>query len=212
MPIPRANPDLILHYHGNIGPELVPLCILDALTLVPRIRFRVIGYSTRGQEPYVQKLLERAHNLGLSERVEVRPALARNALLEETRSASIGLALMPVKSPNLNFATMIGASNKPFDYLACGVPVLVSDLDEWRTTFVGPGYGLACDPRDPQSIAQVLNWFVRHRSEARLMGELGRQRVLKDWNYEHQFAPVLEKIRCASERSAGALPACSPFE
>ena len=89
---------------------------------------------------------------------------------------------------------MTGASNKPFDYLACGVPLLVSDLPEWRETFVAPGYALACNTDDPHSIAEALRWFVEHPEETRQMGERGRERILNEWNYENQFQNVLERM------------------
>ena len=92
---------------------------------------------------------------------------------------------------------MAGASNKPFDYLACGLALLVSDLPDWRKMFVEPGYGLACNPNDTDSIAAQLRWFLKHPAETREMGERGRQRILTEWNYERQFAAVVEVIQKA---------------
>jgi hypothetical protein len=34
------------------------------------------------------------------------------------------------------------------------------------------------------------------------MGERGRQRILKDWNYERQFQPVLDLLNGVSSRQA----------
>ena len=89
---------------------------------------------------------------------------------------------------------MVGASNKPFDYMASGLALLVTDLPDWRTTFVENGYGLACDSDDCRSIADALQWFFDHPKDTRRMGEHGRMRVLTDWNYETQFAPILKTI------------------
>ncbi|MGA9995595.1 MAG: glycosyltransferase, partial [Pyrinomonadaceae bacterium] len=89
---------------------------------------------------------------------------------------------------------MTGASNKPFDYLACGLPLLVSDLPDWRNFFVEPGYALACDMENPQSIADAVRWYLDHPEEMRRMGEGGRQRIISEWNYEKQFSPILEKL------------------
>ena len=89
---------------------------------------------------------------------------------------------------------MVGASNKVFDYLASGLALLVSDLPEWKETYVEPGYGLACNPDDPQSIASALERFLKHPTEMREMGERGRQKILKEWNYEQQFMPVLGRL------------------
>ena len=105
---------------------------------------------------------------------------------------------MPVHTEEVNERWMRGASNKTFEYLARGVPVLVSDLPEWKATFVDSGFGRACTPDDPGSIADALKWFAEHAEDARRMGERGRQRILSEWNYERQFEPVLERMQAAS--------------
>ena len=89
---------------------------------------------------------------------------------------------------------MAGASNKAFDYLACGLPILVSNLPEWKKMYVTPGYALACDPDDVEDVTLKLRWFIEHSQEAKLMGEKGRKRILEEWNYETQFKPVLDLI------------------
>ena len=85
---------------------------------------------------------------------------------------------------------MAGASNKPFDYLARGCALLISDLPDWREMYFEPGYARACDPDNPESIIAAVRWFLEHPEELRAMGEAGRRRILQDWNYETQFAPV----------------------
>jgi glycosyltransferase involved in cell wall biosynthesis len=94
---------------------------------------------------------------------------------------------------------MTEASNKAFDHLACGLPVVVSELPDWRVAYVEPGYGLACDPQDPESIAGAIRRFLDSPELARSMGERGRQRILKEWNYEACFQPVLQRLQGAPE-------------
>jgi len=101
---------------------------------------------------------------------------------------------MPLRAHNINEQAMLGASNKAFDYLACGLALLVSDLPEWREMFVEAGDGLACDPQDPNSIARQLRWFLEHPAETRSMGAKGRQRILSEWNYERQYSPVVRHL------------------
>ncbi len=192
---PRAehrNDSVYLWYHGSIVPSQLPPAVIDALTGLPEsLTLRVAGYETIGHIGYVEALRELSQRLGVSGRVEFLGALPRRAeLLRQCCNADIGLALFtkPTREP------MVGASNKPFDYLACGLALLVSDLPDWRRVYVEPGYGLACDPDDPASIAAALRWFLEHPEEMRAMGERGRQRILEEWNYERQFAPVLERL------------------
>jgi glycosyltransferase involved in cell wall biosynthesis len=143
-----------------------------------------------------------AAQLGIAGRVEfLGPVPQREELLALCRQCDVGLSLMPKQSLDNNEQTMTGASNKPFDYLACGLALLVSDLPDWRVLFVDGGYALAVDPADPHSIATAVRWLLEHPAESRAMGERGRQRILREWNYEEQFAPVLPRL---TEKSSHA--------
>ena len=82
-------------------------------------------------------------------------------------------------------------------------------LPDWRAMYVEAGYGLACDAEDPPSVAAALRWLLDHPREMRTMGERGRRRIAADWNYETQFASVLERLR-KSTRSVGAAPVTIP--
>jgi glycosyltransferase involved in cell wall biosynthesis len=181
-------------YHGSIVPARLPRTLIEALTLVnPCVKLRVIGYETAGHVGYVRELTELAASLGVGQRLEFLPMVpTRDELLTLSDRSEIGLSLMPLRTDDVNERWMSGASNKTFDYMARGVPVLVSDLPEWKATFVDAGFGRACKPDDPQSIADALEWFHEHREDARRMGECGRQRILTDWNYERQFEPVFQ--------------------
>jgi glycosyltransferase involved in cell wall biosynthesis len=126
--------------------------------------------------------------------VAVSPPIAtRVDLLASCGEADVGLSFMPLSTDDANLQFMVGASNKPFDYLARGLALLVSDVPDWRQEYVEHGYGLACDPSDERSIADALRWMYDHPDEMRMMGERGRKRVASDWNYEYQFAPVLAR-------------------
>lgn len=190
----KSDGEPFLYYHGNLGPELVPMTAIRALASVPSVRLKLIGYSTAGQEFYISELKSLARECRLADRLEFLPALPRAHLLVEARKSSVGLALMPRNSPNINLRHLVGASNKPFDYMACGLALLVSDLPDWKEMFVEPGYGRACDANDPESISDALNWFIHNPKETRLMGERGRQQILKCWNYETQFEEVKRRL------------------
>jgi glycosyltransferase involved in cell wall biosynthesis len=186
-------------YHGSIVPSRLPPTVLEALALLPpSVRLRVIGYETAGHRGYVERLRETAEQLGIAARVEFHRAVPRGALLSWCERSDVGLALMPRLSDDVNEEAMAGASNKPFDYLACGAAVLVSDLPDWRAMYVEPGYGLACDPGEPRSVAAALRWLLERPAARRAMGERGRRRIALEWNYERQFRPVVDRIEGVS--------------
>jgi glycosyltransferase involved in cell wall biosynthesis len=161
--------------------------------LPERVKLRAIGYETVGHRGYVEELRALAVTLGISHRVEfVGTIPTRNELFARCREADIGLAFMPRTSLDINEQAMTGASNKPFDYLACGLALLVSDLPDWRALYVESNLALPVNPEDAASIAAALRWLLERPDELRKMGERGRQRILAEWNYEKQFRPVFE--------------------
>jgi glycosyltransferase involved in cell wall biosynthesis len=188
------NRALRLYYHGNLSPNLIPPTLIDAMQrAVLPIELRVVGYTTLGNR-HDERLRELAGERGMANAVQIEPSVPRHELFAKMCGCQVGIALMPVETANLNFQHMVGASNKVFDYLANGLALLVSDLPEWRRTFVEPGYGLACDPRDADSIVAALRWFSEHPEETRKMGERGRDRIRQEWNYEAQFSIVLKVL------------------
>jgi glycosyltransferase involved in cell wall biosynthesis len=189
-------------YQGSLSPDRLPVSVLAALAMLPEtVKLRVIGYEVIGSAGYIATLQKRACELGVLDRVDF-PAgpMSRSELLEFGRKSDIGLSFMPMRTNDINMRAMTGASNKAFDYLACGLALLVSDLADWRSFFVAPGYGLACDPADSTSIANSLSTFLGNLKETRAMGEKGRRRVAAEWNYETQFEPVLAAIQSAPPR------------
>jgi glycosyltransferase involved in cell wall biosynthesis len=194
--------ELHLYYHGNLSPRLLPLALIEAMAKARcPVRLTAIGYKTISNENYDRTIADRASTLGIADRVTILPAIPRADLLGRAREFDVGWAVLPVDEQDVNFRYMVGASNKAFDYLACGLALLVTNDPQWKSTFVDQGYGLSCNPEDPDSIAEALTWFCGHREQMRKMGEMGRSRVLEQWNYETQFAPVRDLMDAAVAQS-----------
>jgi glycosyltransferase involved in cell wall biosynthesis len=187
---------LILYYHGSITPDRIPGQIIVAVTrLKDAIRLRLVGYETVGSVGYLRELTAIAANSGASGAVEVLGTIPfRSDLLRNASTAHVGIVLMPKQSRDINMEHMVGASNKAFDYMACGLPLLVTNSPDWLDNFVRPGYARACDPTDPDSIETELRWYLEHPAERRAMGELAREKIRHAWNYDTVFAGVLAQI------------------
>jgi glycosyltransferase involved in cell wall biosynthesis len=187
---------LVVYFHGSITPDRLPLAVVEAVRRSRgRVCLRIAGYEAPGAAGYVQRLLEFGGDDTSTGVVEYLGQVPSRADLVATAArAHVGLALMPRHSSDLNLGHMTGASNKPFDYMAAGLALLVSDRPDWRDMFVGPGYARTCDPADPTSIAAALAWFIDHPEERRAMGALGRAKIEADWNYDSAFEPVMSGL------------------
>lgn len=193
------------YYHGSINRERLPLSVLDALAKASSdARLTVVGYETIGSQGYLQELWERAKRNDLERRTEFVRATSRFEILDLARRADVGLSFMPTVSADANLAQMVGASNKPFDYLAVGMALLVSDLEEWRRLYVAAGCAIACDPTNVPDLAAAMAWCCANPARVRELGEAGRRRVHADWNYERQFQPVLDVLTATVATSKNA--------
>lgn len=198
----KQKENLVIYYHGSINSERLPLCILDALELLPFLfTFKFAGYETVGSRGYIQKLIEGAKSRGLESKVKYLGVLfSREQLLKICLDSHVGLSFMPKASKDVNMLHMCGASNKPYDYLAAGCAVLVSDLPEWKEMFVQPGYGLSCDSGSAESIAEAFRQFYSDMGKTVEMGQRGREQILKEWHYEREFQHVIEAINKTKTR------------
>ena len=80
--------------------------------------------------------------------------------------------------------------NKIFEYMAEGIPFVASDFPHWRE--LGEGAGVFVNPLDPQAIAQAIDWLLMHPEEAEAMGQRGRERVLKEYNWDAEAQKLLK--------------------
>jgi glycosyltransferase involved in cell wall biosynthesis len=194
----KPGSELIIWYHGSINVSRVPPeLVVAASRFHGAVRLRLAGYETAGSAGYVEKLINVAAKNGTPGIIEFLGSIPyRKDLLKAASKADVALSLMPKTSENINMRHMVGASNKPFDCMASGLPLLVSDLSEWTSTFVEPCYALACDPTDVDSIETQLRWYLDHPVERREMGRRCADKIRHGWNYDTVFKDVLTTLEC----------------
>ena len=193
-----------LYYHGSINAQRLPIALAEALRMLPReIGLRIAGYETIGSRGCVDAFLARAAALGVErDRFDYRGCLQRREMLQLASACDIGLMFVPLQSGDINMRAMVGASNKSYEYMLCGLPQLVSPLPEWIAAVAAPGYGIACDPTDAQALAEAMLKLHEDRGLRRTMGADAHRRICDEWNYETEFAPVLERLERGNRGAA----------
>jgi glycosyltransferase involved in cell wall biosynthesis len=189
-------PPLVVYYHGSITPERLPETVALAVRrMAGRVQLRIAGYEAPDARGYVRHLVGGDCGAAAGASIEYIGMVKERAdLLMHAARAHVGLALMPFPSGDLNMRHMTGASNKPFDYMAVGLALLVSDIPDWTRIFVEPGFGLACNPADPDSLSAALGWFIDHPEARRAMATRARNKIESEWNYDTKFRAVLESL------------------
>lgn len=189
-----------LYYHGSIVPDRLPLAVIDALALLPpKVYLRIVGYETPGGAGYLKAIKQRAREQGVLDRIDIVGPISRFTLHQFARTSHVGLSLMPMISKDLNMVHMIGASNKPFDYLANGCPMIVSDLPDWRQMFVDAGVASDCNPASATSIRDAVNHWLTRPDLYQKAQQDGLRLVMERWNYDDQFGPIVGALRSSTK-------------
>ena len=201
-PYPK-RPNTVL-YHGNMSKVRGLPDVLRAIELVPAdlgCRLRLLGHF---KDPAL------ARRTAAVERVDLLSWQPFAEVIRELFQARVGLALL---HPHPNHMDAI-RSNKLFEYMAAGLPVIASDFPTWRELVVGTGCGLVVDPRDPTAIAAAIEHLLTHPADAEAMGERGRAAVLERFNWDGEGARLVSLYRDlqnghrspSNGRPAGARP------
>jgi glycosyltransferase involved in cell wall biosynthesis len=201
---PRAKSFDVV-YRGGLSGRAGTFLLLEAMRLLAArgnpVRLLLIGYFD-GPSAEVA-LRECIHAFGLESNIEIRGRLAHEDMAGALSEARIGVCpLQPVPKFLLNIPV------KVFEYWACGLPVVASDLPPIRPFLRNGHAGFLVPPESATDLAQSLAWLLDHPRGAARMGEYGRELVAQRFNNGceihklHRFcARITEGVTTCSNRT-----------
>jgi len=166
-------------YRGGLSERAGTFLLLEAMRLLSTranpVRLLLIGYFDSPADETA--LRERICVLGLESSVEIRGRLAHEQMAGALSEARIGVCpLQPVPKFLLNIPV------KVFEYWACGLPVVASDLPPIRPFLRNGHAGFLFPPKSATALAQSIGWLLDHPQEAARIGERGRELVAQRFN------------------------------
>ena len=198
FPAPRPlSRSFDIVYRGGLSERTGTLLLLEALKLLESAgrysRLLLLGYFDDAASEKI--LRNRLRELGLDSQVEIRGRIDH-----EDMAAALGEARIGV-SPLL--ATPKFLRNIPvkiFEYWACGLPVVASDLPPGRPFFRDGQAGKLVPPGNAIELARSIAWLLDHPDAAARMGANGRKLVVQRFNN----GPESLKLRRFVDQIAGA--------
>ena len=143
-----------------------------------------------GKTTYWERLETLAQALGIEHRFVILPPVGYDQVAQFTPGADVGHALYePI---HMSHATPTTSSNKMMEYMAAGLPLLVSDIPSLRALVERYQCGITADQESPESIAVAVNALLGDPARARQMGAAGRQAFEQVFCYERQFGPAVD--------------------
>lgn len=103
-----------------------------------------------------KNLMKLTEDMKLTDRVKFLPKVPLEDLPKYTKNAYLGFQVLN----NVCFNHYSASSNKLFEYIMAGVPVVACDFPEIKKVVSGENIGVVVDSHDPTSIAAGVNELV----------------------------------------------------
>lgn len=181
------SPEYIVVRKGAISFDHGLKETLEALALCPSTwGLALIGYQN------VDAVRDFAKKLGVERQILFTGFVPYDSTWEYISSADIGLSLY--RPSNINTIMQATASQKVFEYMASGIPSIAYGSPDFLSLARETKAIFTIKEITPQAIAAGLTQVLRNRSNYESMSENAYAAHFGFFNYETQYAPVLELI------------------
>lgn len=124
-------------------------------------------------------IFNKASNTKGWEKVNYKGFLNRSQIKELLNQSKAGIVTL---HPTLNYLDSLPI--KMFEYMACELPVIVSNFPYWQKLLENFNCAIFVNPLNEHEIADAIDYILSHPMEAKLMGERGKKAVIEKFNWE----------------------------
>lgn len=163
--------------------------IIDALPeilkLIPNFKFLVVGDGDQ-----MNKIKELAYSLNVDSCIIYAGSVPYGEIAKYINSMDVAFAFYrqigkrPVNIPM-----------KLYEYMACGIPVVASNVKGYGSIVKHEGVGYEVDSNNLEKIAKTVSVILKSPEKSKLMAKAGRLAVLNKFNWNNRIDYLVEKIK-----------------
>ena len=147
-------------------------------------KYIIVGSIPEDRKESLSELSQNGH-------LELIPWVKKEELLKLYNSSICGVVIFDYTPVCCNKEGQMG-SNKIFEYMMQGLPVICTDFDLWKSLIVDKyKCGICVNPKSEEQLADAIGYILAHKEEAYEMGQRGRNAVLNEFNWESQAAKYI---------------------
>ncbi|WP_231427111.1 glycosyltransferase [Pedobacter sp. Leaf250] len=186
--VPKKDKTIKLIYQGHIGEGHGLVEIINYLKVQKTgldLKLNIIGFSS---EEYIKQLYDLISSLDLGEFVEILAPVNHSELMKFTAEHDIGLAIhQPI---NIAFKTAATSSNKIYEYISCGLPVIMINNSTYEKILGTKGWAFFTNLTN-QSLDELLNYIYLNRDQ---ISAVAKDDFQNELNFERYFSKLLPYI------------------
>lgn len=183
-PPPDAGSHIRILFVGRLRPQKNLGLLLDQLARLRHEGVTDFKLHVAGDGPLGPAMRRRAQRLGLDDSVEWHGWVPRPKLIALYQSADCFV------NPSL----YEGSPNTVLEAMACGLPVVASQVIGNETLVSDRKTGLLFSLEEPGQLGNALAFLFRDRATARRMGSEGRARVKEQYSWTSAAAAYLRLL------------------
>lgn len=187
-----AHSDYIA-FAGQISETYRTAFLTESIQDIPDIRLKLCGLPRKKDDIDRIKAVDRGNKM---EYLGVLPYHEVPAFLSHARASVVLVAI----SANTGGKLGTFGSNKLFESMLCGVPVICADFVLWKDIIEKYKCGICVNPYSHEEIKNAVTYLLAHPDEAAEMGRNGRRAVLEEYNWDSQERVLLSMYRELGER------------
>ncbi|MDP8286640.1 MAG: glycosyltransferase, partial [Candidatus Electryonea clarkiae] len=185
--VPRhTHPDLVIS--GTNADSRNSRKIVKALKIIneqfPEVKLRFIGRYD--PESYEQILSDLAEKIGVRDNLILEGMVPWEENFTRMSRSHIGCVFY---KDNLN--NRVTTPNRLYEYMFCGLPILVDDFPELRKIVTETNCGIIVDSSSPRSIADGALQLLEDPERAMIMGCNGREAILNKYNFKSELCGMI---------------------
>jgi glycosyltransferase involved in cell wall biosynthesis len=186
----------IFFYRGAISSNISMTEILRSIKLLSeklqsQVKVKFTGVLNQHSQKQLDDLVSSLHLKNTFDYLGKLPLY--EDVQKVTLSTFLGFCLYKPSSKSLHFT--VTSSNKIYEYAGCGLPVIVSDNENYRNFLGKEPWVYFANPDDPQSISAAIMDILSDFDQYQAMCLSARKAFEEKFNYDIVFQPLLEKIR-----------------
>jgi glycosyltransferase involved in cell wall biosynthesis len=169
---------------GGISIERATPQIVEAFGMLPRDSQARLILGGNSESKNLEQML--ASQPGWR-RVEYQGFLRRREMISILATSTASIVLYDNQPNHLNVR-----SNRFFDSLAAGLPVITPNFPRWKDIVEIHGCGLTVDPSKPSEISDAVTYLTTHPKEAAEMGQRGYDLARQSLNWDSEATKLID--------------------